>query len=111
MPTPTPPTVPRSTFAFKTDVAPSKRDSHPSGVIHAVKIERGGRPRREEHAFAWIDDRRRAGAVDGVLRHLERFGFDGNRALFVPYSSREGWAHCYPHACECETSRRFSRPS
>jgi len=114
--------VKRSTFTFKSDIAPIIHNSHKSGIIHATNDATDDddattnnnndsdkitpKSRREEHAFAWIDDRRHRN-VKHVIGHLVESGFDDSRMHFIPYSSFENWIHCYPHACpymECTSN-------
>eukprot|EP00585_Thalassiosira_rotula_P001109 CAMPEP_0196162490 /NCGR_PEP_ID=MMETSP0910-20130528/47863_1 /TAXON_ID=49265 /ORGANISM="Thalassiosira rotula, Strain GSO102" /LENGTH=252 /DNA_ID=CAMNT_0041427439 /DNA_START=22 /DNA_END=777 /DNA_ORIENTATION=+ len=122
--------VKRSTFTFRSDIAPIIHNSHKSGIIHATNAATDDandannddsnndsdkitpKSRREEHAFAWIDDRRHKN-VKHVVGHLVESGFDDSRSFddsrmhFIPYSSFENWIHCYPHACpymECTSN-------
>lgn len=125
----------RSTFIFRSDIAPAAdREAHRSGILHAIRIgtvgegeDEGqrmmllGAAGREEHAFAWIEDRWAGGgggggagddddddngggegrAIEAVAAHLAGYGFGSRGKMnFVPYSSREGWVHRYPHAGE-----------
>ncbi|KAL9186683.1 hypothetical protein ACHAXT_005921 [Thalassiosira profunda] len=88
-----------SSFAFATDLPPSSRAIHPSGVLHAFRTTATPagcfRP-RQEHAFAWIEN---ALHIDPALAHLEAHGFDrANGITFVPYSTKRNWLECYPHA-------------
>mmetsp|Transcript_6664 Transcript_6664/g.15113 ORF Transcript_6664/g.15113 Transcript_6664/m.15113 type:complete len:805 (+) Transcript_6664:156-2570(+) len=87
-------TVNRSTFTFRSDITTLGRDTHKSGTLHATKNADG----REEHAFAWLDDKSHVN-VENVTSHLAQFGFRDSRILFIPYSSLENWMHRYPHAC------------
>mmetsp|Transcript_15779 Transcript_15779/g.33964 ORF Transcript_15779/g.33964 Transcript_15779/m.33964 type:complete len:110 (-) Transcript_15779:3192-3521(-) len=96
----------RSTFTFNSDIARNKRDSHKSGILHATKRNNGGGAVafREEHAFAWIDDKWHEN-VERVVDHLAQFGFDGSRMVFIPYSSYEKWRYRYPHGCKLRKSQ------
>ena len=98
-------TVYKSTFTFRSDVPPSKREDHKSGVIHALKSTVLGRKQgeqREEHAFVWVQDVSHTNGISAVVDHLIQFGFDvkDTGMSFVPFSCRENWMHRYPHACE-----------
>ncbi|KAL7546469.1 hypothetical protein ACHAWF_009804 [Thalassiosira exigua] len=108
-------TVPYSRLTLRTDVRgdASSRSVHKSGILHAIKRSRppspsddppGDRTGREEHAFAWIANKDDP-IVGVVISHFSKFGFDGEGAKFVPYTSREGWERRYPHArptIECD---------
>ncbi|KAL7539283.1 hypothetical protein ACHAXR_009151 [Thalassiosira sp. AJA248-18] len=88
-----PPTkVQKTTFTFKSDVRKSQLDSHPCGVLHALRSTPNG---REEHSFAWIAN---YDTSDAALAHLERYGFTREKVQFIPYSSKANWVTKYPHA-------------
>lgn len=114
-------------FRFETDLSPSARNIHPSGVLHAFRrpdppaaapstaptAEPGGsdggddggddgdgdRDGGEEHVLVWIANSLH---IDRALSHLEERGFDRRRdddcTVFVPYSSRKNWEDRYPQA-------------
>ena len=88
--------VDKSTFSFETDLPPSSRHIHPSGVLHAFRTTTSnGRP-RQEHAFAWIENTLH---VEPALAHLETHGFDRTEGIaFIPYSTKRNWLDSYPHA-------------
>ncbi|KAL7534228.1 hypothetical protein ACHAWF_004763, partial [Thalassiosira exigua] len=106
------PRVPKTTFAFKSDVRKSAQETCRTGILHALRSSppapgsdvhgnsrSGG---REEHAFAWIADCDAGGVPGSGLAAardlLERYGFPRDRCRFVPYSSRANWCYNYPHA-------------
>ncbi|KAL7547847.1 hypothetical protein ACHAWF_011117 [Thalassiosira exigua] len=88
----------KSSFHFETDIPPSSRNIHPSGILHAFRSTPSATSihGREEHAFAWMED---SIHLEQVLEHLETRGFDVSRnAVFVPYSTQRNWIDRYPHA-------------
>jgi len=100
--------VHKSSFNFVTDVRPSFRGAHPSGVLHAFRftpcatpiastlpIQSGKSSRREEHAFAWIEDKAH---LESALNHFESCRFDREKMVFIPYSTKRNWLDQYPQA-------------
>eukprot|EP00584_Thalassiosira_punctigera_P005766 CAMPEP_0172534604 /NCGR_PEP_ID=MMETSP1067-20121228/6908_1 /TAXON_ID=265564 ORGANISM="Thalassiosira punctigera, Strain Tpunct2005C2" /NCGR_SAMPLE_ID=MMETSP1067 /ASSEMBLY_ACC=CAM_ASM_000444 /LENGTH=128 /DNA_ID=CAMNT_0013319415 /DNA_START=21 /DNA_END=403 /DNA_ORIENTATION=+ len=99
--------VHQTSRAFVTDVRPSCRGSHPSGVLHAFRstvwtvaapkllIQSGNscKSSREEHAFAWIEN---SAHLESALSHFETCSFDRKRMVFMPYSAKENWLERYP---------------
>ena len=83
-------TVMKSSFTFKSDIRKTYKDGHPSGVLHAFRSSS-----REEHCFAWVAD---ISLVESALEHLERYGFERDRIVFIPFTSKTNWVHRYPHA-------------
>ena len=100
--------VPKSGFYFRSDIKPATlRLTHPSGILHAFKYtKKNGRGeehafhRREEHAFAWIDNIEEEVGVAWVKYMLVQHGFEEYGMKFIPYSGCENWVHRYPHACK-----------
>jgi len=102
--------VDKSSFTFETDLPPSCRNIHPSGILHAFPSitttptnnshGHGGNNSsrdREEHAFAWITNSLH---VESAITHFETaFGFDRSQGIvFLPYSTKRNWLDRYPHA-------------
>ena len=85
------PKVQKTSFTFKSDVRKSN-ESHPSGVLHALRSSPDG---REEHSFAWVVN---YDTSEAALGHLERYGFTRDKVQFIPFSSKSAWVTKYPHA-------------
>lgn len=90
--------VDKSVFTFQTDLPPSSRHIHPSGVLHAFRTTTSADSvsAREEHTFAWITN---SLYIESALSHLEKHGFDRTHGIvFIPYSTKRNWLDRYPHA-------------
>ena len=94
--------VDKSSFSFVTDLPPSLRNIHPSGVLHAFRSTAASSKSEtssnvtEEHTFAWIANSLH---IELAIKHLEKFGFDRSQGIvFIPYSTQRNWLDRYPHA-------------
>jgi len=102
--------VVKSSFTFETDLPPSSRNIHPSGVLHAfrsasspptvatpgVDDDDNAIIGAEEHTFAWIENSLH---IESALSMLEKHGFSRSKSIvFVPYSTKRNWVGRYPHA-------------
>ena len=84
-------TVESSSISFDSDIDSALRDTHRTGVIHAIH------PHTTSiiSVFAWVNDKEEIPA--SPLRHyLNKSCFSSVR--FIPYSSKSNWLNTYPHA-------------
>jgi len=104
--------VDKTSFTFETDLPPSCRNIHPSGIVYALRStppaptttsdatatsdDNKTAIHREEHIFAWIANSLH---IEAAVVHLEKNGFDREDGIvFIPYSTQRNWQDRYPHA-------------
>ena len=96
--------VDKSSFTFETDLPPSSRNVHPSGILHAFRTTTINNASttttttttRSEHTFAWITNSLH---IESTIKHLESHGFHrSENIVFIPYSTKANWINTYPHA-------------
>ena len=105
--------VDKSSFTFETDLPPSSRNVHPSGILHAFRTttintannnstlptktnNASTTTSRSEHTFAWITNSLH---IESTIKHLESHGFHrSENIVFIPYSTKANWINTYPHA-------------
>mmetsp|Transcript_86 Transcript_86/g.184 ORF Transcript_86/g.184 Transcript_86/m.184 type:complete len:113 (+) Transcript_86:130-468(+) len=103
---PTNQTTTATATTYESDIPPSNRPTHKSGILHTFKTIHGvdGESHADpavvvsvrNNAFAWLVDRHHE-TVEKIMTKLVQSGFD---ALFIPFSSMANWMERYPHACE-----------
>jgi len=88
--------VDKSSFSFESDLPPSLRHIHPSGVLHASRPASPCTICTEEHTFAWIEN---ALHIESALSLLEQRGFSRSKSIvFIPFSTKRKWLERYPQA-------------
>ena len=103
--------VDKSSFTFETDLPPSSRNIHPSGILHAFRstlIPSSSQSStannnstttattRSEHTFAWVTNSLH---IESTIKHLESHGINrSENIVFIPYSTKTNWINTYPHA-------------
>eukprot|EP00581_Thalassiosira_minuscula_P018904 CAMPEP_0183720586 /NCGR_PEP_ID=MMETSP0737-20130205/13154_1 /TAXON_ID=385413 /ORGANISM="Thalassiosira miniscula, Strain CCMP1093" /LENGTH=638 /DNA_ID=CAMNT_0025950473 /DNA_START=722 /DNA_END=2638 /DNA_ORIENTATION=+ len=98
--------VDKFSFTFETDLPPSTRNIHPSGILHACRNEEEKEEKEgttetnnnndeEQHIFAWITSTLH---IDLALMYMKNKGYHSDDVIFLPYSTKENWLHRYPAA-------------
>ena len=89
------------TFTLQSDLG---GDPTVSGMLHAPKPNNNERDGPQHDAFLWLAD---STVNEPAMRHLIEQGYDAERIVFIPYSSKNNWAQNYPFivpSMECDAN-------